>query len=954
MAGAKRTKKVERINLGDYSLDINPRKINYEKFDYREIDEYMRAIAGSRDYQYEAIKNVMTYLWGGSYKTVSDLARENFADKPHIQEKYGSEDILLNHIPLNDRLGGVVHMATGTGKSYVIFAVAYLSLIMGYVDRVLVLGPSSTIIEKGLNDKFREFRDNPAYSQALPANLRGKAVDLLNDTDHITDGSITIENINAIYSFGGIVDSMKTSDAEWLVLSDEVHHAYSHLKFDDNKISLDKDVAKNSKKRSTEDQERLWMKFLRENKQITRHIGFTGTPYNGDDYFSDVIYNYSLKTAIDQRYIKEINPIISTGTEDGDDVKWTDNKRYEVILQEHEKIKDKYTYKDTAGNARLKPITVFICNTTASASKKSDEFVKFLAKYEKSRSGTTNSESEFEAAMRESVICVTTAVSESEFKEKLDNIEETDPAKVGGAVEFIFAVNKLSEGWDVDNVFQIVPMQDKVFNSKLLISQVLGRGLRIPRNVPQAAILQNYPRVTVQNHEKFSEHIKEILDAVIESDMHLGTAPLLNTEVSDRANKHFSLFNLNYLASRKLVDKEKEDQKPPQSLVLTKYASTEKIKIEFDKDTGKYELVRKAFSIDAIVDAVYQRYAARQHEGIKFDFGTSSGDRLPTEDEIREAIKAAMLESNIEDSGFLPEENKSQIELYFNQFLPRGTKKTLYENIEGNITTVSTKNLPKVSLKVADLDRDGSVFYSEDYLTEVGKDTSLILEHLAEERVHAKKNATQQTMQFNDPLKLLGSHGDYVRSLTEDDSRPPFIVNPTFFKTPQSGVVVSHSPEKVFTFMLLENSGYIDSFIKSPDKGFYSLGYEYWKKGKDRIVRAFNPDFFILINIADYTKKLQQTGADITALRKLQDKQYEFIVKAVEIKSDNDDDETIEPKAKAGKEHFEALNRRLADANPQDFDEESKKFMYSYYTFDLLRESDFNNFFHNIKTGTIN
>ena len=50
-----------------------------------------------------------------------------------------------------------------------------------------------------------------------------------------------------------------------------------------------------------------------------------------------------------------------------------------------------------------------------------------------------------------------------------------------------------SEGWDVDNVFQIVPMEEKAFNSRLLISQVLGRGMRIPRKVPNAQILQNYP-----------------------------------------------------------------------------------------------------------------------------------------------------------------------------------------------------------------------------------------------------------------------------------------------------------------------------------------------------------------------------------------------------------------------------------------------------------------------------
>ena len=72
--------------------------------------------------------------------------------------------------------------------------------------------------------------------------------------------------------------------------------------------------------------------------------------------------------------------------------------------------------------------------------------------------------------MRKKVICVVSRVSESEYKKELDNIEEIDPKKTGGNVEFVYAVNKLSEGWDVDNVFQIVPMEERVFNSKLLIS----------------------------------------------------------------------------------------------------------------------------------------------------------------------------------------------------------------------------------------------------------------------------------------------------------------------------------------------------------------------------------------------------------------------------------------------------------------------------------------------------
>ena len=44
------------------------------------------------------------------------------------------------------------------------------------------------------------------------------------------------------------------------------------------------------------------------------------------------------------------------------------------------------------------------------------------------------------------------------------------------------------------NVFQIVPWEDRAFNSKLLIAQVLGRGLRMPENTI------GQPKVRVFNH----------------------------------------------------------------------------------------------------------------------------------------------------------------------------------------------------------------------------------------------------------------------------------------------------------------------------------------------------------------------------------------------------------------------------------------------------------------------
>jgi DNA or RNA helicases of superfamily II len=533
MAKAKRIKTVEKLNLSEHTLDVNLRKCSYDKFRFSEIEEYVRAVTGGREYQYDAIKNTMIYLWGGGYKNVAALAKENFARKEHIRERFGSEEMMMGHLPLADRLSGVVHMATGTGKSYVIFAVAYLSVVMGLTKRVLVLGPSSTIIEEGLRDKFEDFMYRKAWNDLLPKEYQGKAIDLLTNNDAIPDGSITIENINAIYTVGGIRDTLFQNTKEVLVLGDEIHHAYSHLNFNAirHALELDQEVEEDKGKASEEKAERLWMQFLKKNKEITRHIGFTGTPYNQDDYFADVIFDYNISTAINEKYIKDVNPIINVETDHGE-MEWTTDKRFAVVLQKHIENAEKYAYK-RKGRRQVKPITVFYCPTQANAKTRSEEFIRFLAKGEKEQNGAKGSEAQLDQLARARVICVISNVSSSEYKNELDNIEETNPDKVGGKVEFIFSVGKLLEGWDVDNVFQIVPMEERIFNSKLLISQVLGRGLRIPRQVLALDIQTTYPMLTVTNHEKFANHIRELMDAVTNADMYITTEPLARRDDED-------------------------------------------------------------------------------------------------------------------------------------------------------------------------------------------------------------------------------------------------------------------------------------------------------------------------------------------------------------------------------------------------------------------------------------
>ncbi len=955
MAKTRRIKTVEKLNLSEHTLDINIRKCNYDKFRFSEIEDYVRAVSGGREYQYQAIKHVMIYLWGAGYMDVAALAMENFALKEHLRERFPSEEIMIGHLPLADRISGVVHMATGTGKSYVIFAVAYLSLVMGLTKRVLVLGPSSTIIEEGLRDKFQTFMSRKDWNDLLPKEYQGKAIDLLTNNDAIEDGSITIENINAIYSVGGIRDTLFKGVEEVLVLGDEIHHAYSHLNFNVNKkvLEMDQEVDPEKGRETEERAERLWMQFLKKNREITRHIGFTGTPYNKDDYFADVIFDYNIRTAINEKYIKAINPIINVETDDGT-MQWTTEKRFAVVLKKHIENAKKYSYERN-GKRQVKPITVFYCPTQANAKNRSEEFIRFLAKWEREENGASGSEAEIEQIARAKVICVTSAVAKKEYKNELDNIEEIDPSKVGGRVEFIFCVGMLLEGWDVDNVFQIVPMEERVFNSKLLISQVLGRGLRIPRKVFNIDILQNYPWLTVTNHEKFADRIKELMDAVTNSDMYISSEPLPIIEKDNwRGRHHFTVFNLNYLSGVKLEDVPEEDQLPlsVRELVLTKFDADENVIIERIKGTEKYALKKKTISVDSLVDSLYRRFKIREYEGIHFDFGSGECHRCPQEDEIRNTILAAMEKAGISDKE-LTEENKKQTDIFFNQFLPRGKKKRVFENIKGDIVPVSTQKIERGSVRVGELERDATAFISESYQEEVDERTKALLKHLSRSRKQKGQQILQLSLSFIDSTGLLSTHREYVRSLVENDDRPPYIVNPSVFKTPQSTILVTHTPEKEFVFRLLEHSQYLHSWIKSPDKGFYSIDYEYWKGGKDRVRRGFNPDFFIMISLDDYIAILRKQSAvkHLEELRDLQEKGIEFVIRVVEIKSDEDDDETIPAKSEWAKAHFEAVNEKLLEPLPGDFDRQYKKDIKQYYVFDLLRPDGYAQWFEHLREG---
>jgi len=83
-----------------------------------------------------------------------------------------------------------------------------------------------------------------------------------------------------------------------------------------------------------------------------------------------------------------------------------------------------------------------------------------------------------------------------ETVEQLINVEKPD-----NPTEIVIHVNMLKEGWDVTNLYTIVPL--RAANSKTLVEQSIGRGLRLPYGKRTGVGVVD--RLTIVSHDKFQE-----------------------------------------------------------------------------------------------------------------------------------------------------------------------------------------------------------------------------------------------------------------------------------------------------------------------------------------------------------------------------------------------------------------------------------------------------------------
>lgn len=180
-----------------------------------------------------------------------------------------------------------------------------------------------------------------------------------------------------------------------------------------------------------------------------------------EEKFKNVIYEYSLASAIRDGYVRTPFAITRANISFynfGDEQ--LDRQMLHDGILNHEKVKRELELYSKDNNARLvKPFALVVCKDIAHAQEiekyiKSDDF--FNGKY-KDKTITVHYKKE----------------KDDEATGLLLNVENYE-----NPVEIVIHVDKLKEGWDVNNLFTIIPL--RTASSKRLREQMVGRGLRLP------------------------------------------------------------------------------------------------------------------------------------------------------------------------------------------------------------------------------------------------------------------------------------------------------------------------------------------------------------------------------------------------------------------------------------------------------------------------------------------
>ncbi len=385
-------------------------------------------------------------------------------------------------------------LATGVGKTRLMGAfVAYLYLAHG-IRHFFVLSPNLTIYNKLIadftpgNPKYvlqgiAEFAQNPPEiitgdNYENGRGVRGDRADLFGERDV----HINIFNISKINSEvrGGSAPRIKR-------LSEYIGESYFEYLAGLKDLVLIMDESHRYRASAG-------VKAINELRPVLG-LELTATPHvettSGTvQRFQNIVYDYPLSRALTDGFVKQ--PAVAT-RENFNPASYSPEELERIKLEDgvrvHESAKvELETFALENDARRVKPFMLVIARDTEHAGAlqamiERDDF--FEGRY-KGRVITVHSKQGAE--------------EKDETVARLLAVENPDES-----TEIVIHVNMLKEGWDVTNLYTIVPL--RAANARTLVEQSIGRGLRLPYG--RRTGVKAVDRLTIVAHDKFQEIVDE-------------------------------------------------------------------------------------------------------------------------------------------------------------------------------------------------------------------------------------------------------------------------------------------------------------------------------------------------------------------------------------------------------------------------------------------------------------
>ena len=379
-------------------------------------------------------------------------------------------------------------LATGVGKTRLMGAfVTYLHLAHG-INNFFVLAPNLTIYNKLIadftpNTQKYVFKGIAEFSIAPPAIITGDDYQQLagNLFDQTLRCKINIFNISKINSEvrGGNLPRIKR-------LAEYIGQSYfDYLAALPDLVLL---MDESHRYRAS-----AGVRAINELKPVLG-LELTATPFvetpRAPVPFKNVVLDYPLAKAMEDGFVKE--PAVVTRknfSAAGMSPEALEKLKLEDGIRLHEATKvELETYARETGSRIVKPFVLVIARDTTHAG----QLLTLI-----------QSADFFEGRYKDRVIQVDSSMTgekEDVMIQRLLAVESPDEP-----TEIVIHVNMLKEGWDVTNLYTIVPL--RAANARILIEQSIGRGLRLPYG--QRTGVPAVDRLSIVAHDKFQEIVDE-------------------------------------------------------------------------------------------------------------------------------------------------------------------------------------------------------------------------------------------------------------------------------------------------------------------------------------------------------------------------------------------------------------------------------------------------------------